>query len=205
MILRIAFKVIKYSWYKVKNLFDHLYTFILFRLNGTDIKGKFRTYGRPFVNVNLDGKIVIGSNFIMNNGGIYNPIGRQQPNIFIVGKGANLKIGNNVGISASAIVCQKEIVIGDNVLIGGNTVIYDTDFHSLDPLLRKSSGENSDHVNKKAVTICDNVFIGAHVTILKGVTIGKNSIVAACSVVVKDIPENEIWGGNPAKYLRAKK
>jgi len=51
------------------------------------------------------------------------------------------------------------------------------------------------------VSIGDQVFIGAHTTILKGVTIGENSIIGACSLVVNDIPSNEIWGGNPAKYL----
>ena len=51
------------------------------------------------------------------------------------------------------------------------------------------------------VSIGNNVFIGVHTIILKGVRVGDNSIIGACSVVKKDIPTNEIWGGNPAKYL----
>jgi acetyltransferase-like isoleucine patch superfamily enzyme len=52
------------------------------------------------------------------------------------------------------------------------------------------------------VKIGDNVFIGAHSTILKGVTIGESSVVGECSVVAKDIPENDIWAVNPAVFIR---
>jgi acetyltransferase-like isoleucine patch superfamily enzyme len=58
------------------------------------------------------------------------------------------------------------------------------------------------HAVKLKVIIEDNVFIGAHSTILKGVTIGKNSVIGACSVVTKNIPPNEIWAGNPAKFIK---
>jgi acetyltransferase-like isoleucine patch superfamily enzyme len=101
-----------------------------------------------------------------------------------------------------SIVCQKKITIGDNVKIGANTCIYDTDFHSLNSNHRLDSKLDSENTIKKEIFIDDNVFIGAHSTILKGVRIGKNSIVGACSVVTKNIPENEIWAGNPAKFVR---
>jgi len=58
-------------------------------------------------------------------------------------------------------------------------------------------------VNTAPIIIRDYVFIGGSSIILKGVTIGKNSIVAAGSMVTKSIPDNEIWGGNPAKYLKS--
>ena len=54
----------------------------------------------------------------------------------------------------------------------------------------------------KPVHIKENVFIGAHSIILKGVVIGENSIIGAGSVVTKSIPSNQIWAGNPAKYIR---
>ena len=58
------------------------------------------------------------------------------------------------------------------------------------------------HKKCAPVVIEDNVFIGARCIILKGVTIGENSVVGAGSVVTKSIPANEIWAGNPAKFIR---
>lgn len=107
-----------------------------------------------------------------------------------------------MGISSTAIVCQDRVEIGNNVNIGGNVVIYDTDFHSLKPLDRLNREADVKGTKTKPVKIEDNAFIGAHSTILKGVTIGKNSIIGACSVVTKNIPDNEIWAGNPANFIR---
>jgi acetyltransferase-like isoleucine patch superfamily enzyme len=152
--------------------------------------------------ISMGAKVSIGHHFMMNNGTLNNKIGRQQPCFFIVAKNGELVIRDNAGISATAIVCWNRIEIGNNVRIGGGTVIYDTDFHSLNYLDRIPVPEITDNIKTAPILINDNVFIGAHSTILKGVTIGKNSIVGACSVVTKNIPENEVWAGNPAKFIR---
>ncbi|MDR2410262.1 MAG: acyltransferase, partial [Bacteroidales bacterium] len=81
--------------------------------------------------ISLEAKISIGSHLVMNNGLLNNKIGRQQPCFFVVAKTGELVIRDNVRISATAIVCWNRIEIGNNVRIGGGTVIYDTDFHSL--------------------------------------------------------------------------
>jgi acetyltransferase-like isoleucine patch superfamily enzyme len=138
----------------------------------------------------------------MNNGLINNMIGRQQPCFFVVWKNGELIIGNDVGISATAIVCWNRIEIHDHVKIGGGTVIYDTDFHSLDYKERSAKPEIYDNVKTAPIVIKSNVFICAHSTILKGVTIGENSIIGASSVVAKNIPNNEIWAGNPARFIK---
>lgn len=113
-----------------------------------------------------------------------------------------MSIGKNVGLSSTALVAHQSITIGDNVKIGAGVCIYDTDFHALDAKLRIDSVTDLEHKKCKEVVIQDNVFIGAHATILKGVTIGANSIVGACAVVTKEIPANEIWGGNPAIFIK---
>lgn len=66
----------------------------------------------------------------------------------------------------------------------------------------RASKDDLKHRKCAPVVIGDNVFIGAKCIILKGVTIGENSIVGAGSVVTKSIPANEIWAGNPAKFIR---
>lgn len=197
--ISILFKILRKS---KSILFSRLYTpfgKFIFYLNGARVGLKLRVYGIIKVHITRRGHVVIGKNCTINSGKNFNIIGRQQQTIFWV-EGI-LNIGDNLGISSSAIICNHEIEIGNNVTIGGNTVIYDTDFHSLNPEDRLDLSQDKKNAKWGKVTIYDNVFIGAHSTILKGVTIGQNAIVGACSVVTKDIPANEIWAGNPAKLI----
>ncbi|GAB3512662.1 hypothetical protein GCM10027341_53670 [Spirosoma knui] len=92
----------------------------------------------------------------------------------------------------------------DNVRIGGNCAIYDTDFHSLDISKRIATVEDKsiEAVKRATVIIEENVFIGAHSLILKGVRIGRNSIIGAGSVVTNSVPNNQIWAGNPARFIK---
>lgn len=179
------------------------YLFCHIHLIGNNVKYKsFTTTGIPYIMVARGGQLFIGRNFSMNNGAKGNPIGHFDPCTFFVDKGATLIIGDNVGISQTALVCIKSITIGDNVKIGGGTAIYDTDFHSLDSGIRNNIVYDKENTVKIPVVIGDNVFIGARSIILKGVTIGANVIIGAGSVVTKSIPANEIWAGNPAKFIR---
>jgi acetyltransferase-like isoleucine patch superfamily enzyme len=195
------YKGIKLIYYQIDQRFSWIFTWLKFTFNGIKFND-FVSKGRPIVRVSISGKCYIGKNLELNNGKYYNMIGRQQQCYLIVGPHATLIIGNNVGISCSSIVCNKSITIGDNVKIGGNTVIYDSDFHSLNKEKRNCIPEDLSDIVTKAVTIGNDAFIGAHTTILKGVTIGENAIIGAGSVISKDIPKNQIWAGNPAKFIR---
>ena len=157
--------------------------------------------GLPIIRLGKNSRLVIGDNCRFNDGTLFNYIGRDGKCLLNVGDNACIVIGNNSGMSSSALVAKKKIVIGENVRIGGNVVIYDSDFHSLKPQHRLAEVDND--TKTAPVIIEDNVFIGAHSTILKGVTIGVNSVIGACSVVTKDIPANQIWAGNPARFIRA--
>lgn len=129
-----------------------------------------------------------------------NPIGGNTRTVLFAKPNAMIRIGNQVAISNSVLYASKEIVLEDGVMIGGNCAIYDSDFHSLS--FKERSAQDNDIVSKPVI-IKRGAFIGAHSIILKGVTIGEECIIAAGSVVTKNIPSNEVWGGNPAKYIRS--
>ncbi|MBP3692408.1 MAG: acyltransferase [Clostridia bacterium] len=111
-----------------------------------------------------------------------------------------MTIGNNVGVSGMCAVAQNSITIENDVMIGSGCCIYDTDFHSLQFEHRMNKPDM--HIKTKPVKICKGAFIGARSIILKGVTIGENSVIGAGSIVTKNVPENEIWAGNPARFIK---
>lgn len=109
--------------------------------------------------------------------------------------GQNLHFGKNDYISNNSMfVDLGGIYIGDNVLIGPNATIASVN-HQLAPDKRRN-------LELKSVYIHDNAWLGANVTITPGTTIGKNAVVAAGAVVTKDVPENTIVGGVPAKIIK---
>lgn len=185
----------------MKDRANNIATLIILKGNAVEYKN-VAANGVPFISVAKKGRCIIGDHFSMNNNTRGNPIGRIQKCSLFVDNDAELIIGNHVGISSTAIVAKKSVRIGNHVKIGGGTCIYDTDFHSLNPETRKEKSKDVMNANHAPVIIGDNVFIGAHTTILKGVTVGDNSIIGACSVVTKSIPANEIWAGNPARFIK---
>lgn len=196
-----SFKALRYIKRAIGIKIDYVRTIILFCGNGIVFKN-FKSTGVPFVSVAKEAKCTIGNNFSMHNKIFGNPIGCSQPCTLFVDSGCTMKIGDNVGISQAALIAHSNLTIGNNVKIGGGTYIYTSDFHSLNPLRRQDPLADKKNKKSSPVRICDNVFIGAHCIILKGVTIGENSIIGAGSVVTKSIPSNQIWAGNPAKFIK---
>lgn len=167
----------------------------------------FFLMGVEFKDITINGNIFFrcygifkyGKNVIINSSFAANPIGGNTFCSIVICKGGELNIGDNVGISNSAIYCTQHITIMDNALIGGDCKVYDTDFHPLDITARSLKGNKG---KSKPVLIKSGAFIGTGSIILKGTVIGENSIVGAGSVVTGTIPDNEIWAGNPAKFVR---
>ena len=107
-------------------------------------------------------------------------------------------IGNNNWLNNNvSIIANEKIIIGDECRIGNNVMIIDSDFHEIDPAFRGRS-----HGNTAPVSIGNNVWLGSGVMVLKGITIGDNSIIGAMSLVSKSIPPNSLAAGNPARVLR---
>lgn len=147
------------------------------------------------------GTLIIGENFRCNNKVNSNSIGLIQPCVFDIAiDGGKLTIGNNVGISGSTINATTSVTIEDNVIIGSGCIITDTDSHPLDYESRLADDKTK--TKRKPVLIKEGAFIGARTIILKGVTIGRHAIIGAGSVVSRDIPDDCIACGNPAKIIR---
>lgn len=155
----------------------------------------------PILQFGKSCNVVIGDDFILRTGKGDGTIDGISSRI-IVGKNATLEIGNTTGMTNSSIISFEKITIGHHVNIGAGCLIMDSNFHSLDWKNRKDRSLDTENRISKPVNIGDYVFIGARSIICKGVTIGDYSIIAAGSVVSKDVPPREIWGGNPAKYIR---
>lgn len=200
-LIRFGFRIIRYGWRRSRQFAGSVVTRVLLYLNNVRYGPGLTSYGVPVVDINDGSAMTIGESFHINSGSNYNRIGRQQPCFFIADLRGRIQIGDRVGMSSTALVCHNAITIGDDVTIGGNTVIYDTDFHTLNSDQRTNFQDNS-LARTAPVVIQNRVFIGAHVTILKGVTIGQNAVIAAGSVVTRNVPANQIWGGNPAQFIR---
>lgn len=116
---------------------------------------------------------------------------------------------SKIGIR-SMIMCVDRVEIGAYTAIADNTIICDNNNHPVSPSYRKRMRQTSfddpmrtwKYSDHAPIVIGENCWIGTNVRICKGVTIGNNSIVAACSVVTKDVPANCIVAGNPAKIVK---
>ncbi len=117
--------------------------------------------------------------------------------------GARLIIGDDVGVSGITLCAAYRIEIGSNCLIGANATIIDTNFHPLDPQ-RWWTSPVPEPQETDAITIGNDVFIGADTYVLRGSTIGDGAVIGAASVVSGDVPPNSVYAGNPARLIRAK-
>jgi acetyltransferase-like isoleucine patch superfamily enzyme len=137
--------------------------------------------------------VVIGNKCKFNSSSRSNLIGVNHKCIISTHlEGAKIRIGEKCGFSGTVIASFKSIEIGNNVRCGANTVITDSDWHLDDPRVGPP----------RPVVIKDNVWLGYNAVVLKGVTIGENSIIGAGSIVVSDIPANVIAAGNPCVVIK---
>jgi acetyltransferase-like isoleucine patch superfamily enzyme len=180
---------------KFANLYSNLISYIY------NIERKSWIYGNGYIHFYTQGNgvIFIGQKFSYNSHTFYNRFGvRNCCFISVIQNNAKIIIGNNVGVSGVFISAWQEIKIGNNVLIGANTIITDSDWHPIN----SDERDNHSKVKFKPVIIDDDVWIGANVLILKGVKIGRGSIISAGSVVFDDVPEYSLVKGNPASVVK---
>ncbi|MGJ1436873.1 acyltransferase [Sphingobacterium siyangense] len=195
------FKYLSLLRFKVCRKVSTLLTKLKLYYSSVDFKRDLVAIGKPTLDISSSSLVRIGYSVKLISDRRYSVLGRCNPCKISVAKGAKLIIGNKVGMSNVTIISYKSVSIGNNILLGGGVTIVDTDFHST-----SSADWHTDddirNMRSSPVNIGNNVFIGMDSIILKGVNIGDNVIVGAGSVVTKDIPANEIWAGNPAKYVK---
>lgn len=193
-------------FYKIRRGLISVSTTILnriqLRLNNATIGNSFYTCGMLLVR-NFGGHkaICIGNNVTMNSCRLANPIGGDTKTILYTCEKGKIIIHDNVKLSNVTFFSRGKIEIGSDTFIGGGTRIYDTDFHSVFPRYRINCMD-IEHIPVKEVVVGKRVFIGSNVLILKGVHIGDESVIGAGSVVTKNVPQGEIWAGNPAKFIK---
>lgn len=179
-------------------IFDILWNLLLFKYYKVHIGKNLRCDGKIVIQ-GRGGEYTIGNNVHIISKEFLNPVGGGRTVLQTLEDGI-IKIGNNVGISHAILCAREKIIIEDNVLIGGGVKVYDNDFHSIEYTYRMQKPDK--HIKRGAIRIKEGAFIGAHSIILKGVEIGKHSIVGAGSVVSRNIPDGEIWAGNPVQFIK---
>lgn len=195
-------------WKKIrKNIEKYTHWFwnpvnrISFALNGVRCGTHLRARGKIWIRNFSDNDIIIGDNFTFNSGNwLCHSGGDSLIMIQAFGHG-RVQIGDKVGISSTNIICTNSISIGDGSLIGFDSTIMDSDFHSRSEIL--GINDPNEKPKSQPVIIGNHCFIGAKSIILRGSIIEDGAIVGAGSVVAGNhIGPNEIWCGNPAKKIK---
>lgn len=172
---------------------------LLFYGERLKITRPFNVWGKIRFAILGEGKICIGKHLHAVSARKRSVITLFTPcHISLIGN-ASITIGNNVSLNGTTITSRDSVFIGDNTQIGPNTIIMDFDGHPVWP--------PEDRWEKKGpvapVVIEHDVWIGMNCLILKGVTIGHGSVIAAGSVVTKNVEPESIYGGNPAKKIKS--
>jgi acetyltransferase-like isoleucine patch superfamily enzyme len=167
---------------------------------------KVRLAGSAKLVVDREGKLQLGATWPMTNYNfstlkidecaeviVHGDFSFRTGIFLSVNKGARLEIGSGRTNRDVDITCFNSIKIGNNVLISKGVMIRDSDSHTI---------IKQGYCQSKPIVIGNNVWIGMRAVILKGVTIGEGSIVAAGAVVTKDIPPHTVAGGVPARVIR---
>lgn len=173
---------------------------LIFALHGIVWGRRWRIFGAPIIQRHRGSRILLGDGLNLRSWKSANPLAPNHPVVLATRtRQAVIQIGDDCGFTGGAIVAAELIQIGCRVLVGANCTITDTDFHPLEPAARQQDILAGEH---RPVVIEDDVFIGMNCLILKGVTIGRGSVVGAGSVVTKDVPAGVVVAGNPARVIR---
>lgn len=178
-----------------------IFTRLMMAFTGVKHGKKLRLKGNSFIYNKRGAHLTVGNNVTINSSFLSNLMGLYQRSIIMTRRaGAEIVIGDNVGMSGVTLYARKKITVGENTLIGGNTKIFDNDFHPLKAEARNQNAE--EEIACKEVYIGKNCFIGCNALILKGTVLGDGCVVGAGAVVSGSFPANSVLAGNPARIIK---
>lgn len=186
----------------LRKLFFWIYKKYLAHIKkGIYIKGKLHLEGFPMIDASKGASITIHNNVTLNSTNKGHHLNMHSPvKILADRRGSEVIIGKNTRIHGTGIHAWKRITIGDNCLIAANTQIIDANGHELSfPNVKNRINTTG---QAKEVKIGNNVWVGCNTIVLPGVSIGDGCVIAAGSVVTKDVPSYVVAGGNPAKVIK---
>ena len=199
--------LLMYFWTRVKPRLNKIYYSFIFLIKskfyGVTYAGGGSIFGRidltraPYSSIKIGKDVVmVSSSWRSSSSAIFAPVKIQTHS-----SSAKIEIGDKVGMNGTSIVARsRKISIGSMTQIAPNVTILDFDGHSF--FTSEERWINHGFENDRDVRIGSNCWIGTRSIILKGVEIGDYAIVAAGSIVTKDVPEKTIVAGSPAKVIR---
>ncbi len=189
-------------WLKLLKMWWQLYVPFRLRSMGVILGTNVRFYGMPIVGMTKGSSIRIGDRVVLCSDSRFTDLGVNHPVVLrTLRSNAQIVIGDDTGISGGSLCAADFVEIGKECLLGANVIITDTDFHAIKPEGRRFNNSPK-NIYSAPVKIEENVFLGTGVVVLKSVCVGRNSVVGAMSVVSKSIGMNEIWAGNPARFIK---
>lgn len=193
-------KVLKVAGIKLGFIWPTLRAKLILRLYDCKYGRNLQVCGKVHFRPSATNAIVLGDNVKLTSRFLTNPVGITNPMVFECIKNGRIEIGNNTGLTSTIISARTRVCIGSFVKIGANVRIFDHDFHALEMTHRRDGCADMSNTRSAEIVIEDDVFIGTNSIILKGVHIGRGSIIGAGSVVaIKNIPPLSKVIGNPAR------
>jgi acetyltransferase-like isoleucine patch superfamily enzyme len=172
------------------------------RLLGVKVARRARFVGAPIIALARDSEIEICNNALLISRSFATALGVSHRIVLrTLSSKARICIGESSGLSGATICAMSSVTVGPLSMLGADVLVMDTDFHSITGHDRRHAP--IEEAGSAPVTIGRNVFIGARSIVLKGVSIGDNSVIGAGSVVNGNVPTNVVAAGNPCRIIRS--
>lgn len=151
--------------------------------------------GMPYVRMAKGSRIILGNDVTLASRAHHNPILKHRAALHTLDPSAVIDLHDHSGISGCSLVCSMRISIGEYTIIGPDTLVYDSEGHHYSP----ETGWRIRTIRTgNPITIGKKCYIGTRCLILSGANIGDNCVIAAGTVVNRDIPAGHYASGNPA-------